>query len=264
LEKGKSSSFETDFELQPQLTCPTCLFTNQVLGPETELEHTIQRALGGRIKSPLVSCNEFNHRCGEAVDKKLVSVYAVHMNVLAPLLTSEHQPACLPVNVAGEPKGLVLDQGALTRRNCAILGRDDNGRPNSAIAPEIEPLQKLAGQIGLERWNISSREATQSYSFSYDCPAIRPEVELAALKSSLLTFDHLLQHDPGRFTRSEVLLPLREIIWKAVKDGRVEPATWHLHSLGMQYNRLPMYEQMRKHISLPKTPFEHLLLVAGN
>jgi hypothetical protein len=159
---------------------------------------------------------------------------------------------------------VVLDHGALTRRNRAILEHDEEGRPKCAIAPEIEPLNQLARQVGLEYWGISSTVATLSNSYTYDCPAIRPEIELAALKAPLLTFDHLLQHDSERFTRSEALVPLRDIILRAVTDGRIDPPTWHRYSLGLQYDRLAMYEEMRKQIPLPKTPFEHLLLVAGN
>jgi hypothetical protein len=132
------------------------------------------------------------------------------------------------------------------------------------MASEIEPLEELARQVGSEKWMISSRAATESNSFSYHCPAIRPELELATLKASLLTFDHLLQDDPGRFTRSAVLAPVREIIRKAISDENVDPEIWHRYSLGMQYDRLPLYEKMRKQIPVSKTPFEHVLLVAGS
>jgi hypothetical protein len=98
----------------------TCLFTGEVLTAHTHEEHTLPRALAGRIRSRAVSCDEFNHRCGETLDKLLASVYAVHMNHLAPLLSAEHQPGCLTVNVSDGPSGLILEMGAITRRNIGV------------------------------------------------------------------------------------------------------------------------------------------------
>lgn len=247
------------------LTQHTCLFTGELLGPQTEEEHTIPRAMGGRIRSRLVSCDRFNHRCGDTLDEVLASVYAVHMNHLAPLLSGEHQPGQLNASVPGEPPGLVLEQGALTRRNCAILGRDEKGRPNKAIAADRGRLEKLARQLGVENdWQFSSAPASQSDSFHHDCPVIRPALEVAALKACLLTFDHLLWRDPNRFTRSVALAQVRGFVEKAAIQGKIDPEMCYQFSLGMQYDRLPLYRRIRKAIPFVETPFEHVLLVAGN
>jgi hypothetical protein len=187
------------------------------------------------------------------------------MNYLGPLLSAEHQQGLLNVTIPNEPPGLVLEQGALIRRNCAILDRDEKGRPQKAVAADRGPLQKLARQLGVEnRWQISSAPASQSDSFHHDCPVVRPALEVAALKACLLTFDHLLWPDPNRFTRSGALAQVRGFVKKAVIQGEIDPETCHRFSLGMQYDRLPLYRRMRKAIPFVQTPFEHVLLVAGN
>ena len=59
---------------------PTCMFTGVPLDSQTCEEHTILRALGGRIRSRTVSSSSFNARCSEVLDKRFASVYAQLMN----------------------------------------------------------------------------------------------------------------------------------------------------------------------------------------
>lgn len=249
---------------EPDLSNGTCLFIGEALTRQTHEEHTLLRAMGGRIRSRVVSCDKFNHRAGETVDRTLALVYAIHMNVLAPLLSTEHQPGLLAVSVPGDCPGLVLEHGALTLRNLAILSRDENGRPNRVMAPAVEASKRIARQLGMgKNVEISFAPASQSSSFQLDCPTIRPAIEVAALKACLLTFDHLLQDNPNRFTRSTALVEVRRFIQKAVMDEDVDTSMCHRFSLGMQYDRLPLYRQMRRSIPFDETPFEHVLLVAG-
>ena len=82
-----------------------------------ETQDTIQRALGGRIRSQRVSSDDFNQRCGNHIDLVLISRYAQLMHVLWPLLPSQSRPGQLDVDVPGEPTKYVFREGLLTRRD---------------------------------------------------------------------------------------------------------------------------------------------------
>ena len=63
-----------------------CLFTHAELDADTKVEHTIQRALGGRVRSSEVTSSDFNERCGGRVDPYFSGVYAETMRALGPRL----------------------------------------------------------------------------------------------------------------------------------------------------------------------------------
>ena len=63
---------------------PTCLFTNTELSAATREEHTIQRSLGGRIRSREVSSDRFNEECGGLIDTYIRDAYADRMAILGP------------------------------------------------------------------------------------------------------------------------------------------------------------------------------------
>lgn len=89
------------------------------------------------------------------------------------------------------------------------------------------------------------------------------------LKCILLTFDHLLSHDPNRFTRSAGLEGCRNlardyVLGKISDDvGRMELAEY---SLGLQYEPeyRGRYEQILAKTKLESRPFSHQLIVSGN
>ena len=99
----------------------TCLFSGECLTPTTKVEHTIPRSVAGRITSRNVSCDSFNELCGQRYDPFLARRYVQLMNVLSPLLSSKHQTGQLAVDAPGEPSGLVLEGGAITRKRPVIL-----------------------------------------------------------------------------------------------------------------------------------------------
>ncbi|MCY2962064.1 MAG: hypothetical protein NT069_00155 [Planctomycetota bacterium] len=188
------------------------------------------------------------------------------LNVLAPLLSAEHQPGFLDITVPGDPHGLVLDQGAVLRRNLAIIDRDKStGRPLAAVAAHSRPLISLAKQLGrTDNLFLSTVRSTESTTFYHASPVIFADLEVAALKSTLLTFDHLLQASHDRFTRHPQLEGVRDFVRQAVMARRLDPEGCHRFSLGQQYERMPMYQDLRQRIPHPLTPFEHILFVAGN
>lgn len=244
----------------------TCLFTGETLGPDTREEHTIPRGLGGRIRSRVVSSSTFNERSGSYLDETMKSPYAMIFNVLAPLLAAEHQPGLLEIEVPGDPPGLVLDQGAVSRRNLAIIDRDETtGRPRSAVAADSRPLENLARQLGRsDNLVFSTVRASEGTTFYRSGAVIFADLEVAALKAALLTFDHLLQNSQDRFTRQPQLEGVRDFVRRAVMERHLDPEGCHRFSLGQQYERMPLYQNLRQRIPHPPTPFEHILLVAGN
>jgi len=99
--------------------------------------------------------------------------------------------------------------------------------------------------------------------FADQVPLAR-EIEIAALKSIMLTFDHVLRGEPRCFTRSVALAPVREFVRRIVLDR--QPPNWedmNRYVLGLQYDRLPQIRAMRQRASTHRTPFEHVLIASG-
>jgi hypothetical protein len=204
-------------------------------------EHTIPRSLGGRIRSRVVTSDSFNERSGAYLDQTLKSPYALILNVLAPVLSAEHQPGWLEIDVPGEQPGLVLDGGAVTRRNLAVTERDTvTGLPRAAVAMDSRPLRNLAKQLGKSPdLGVSTVRASEGTTFFRGAPVIFADIEIAALKSALLTFDHVLRGTESRFTRFPQLANPRELVRQAVIQRQVDGEKCHQISLGQQYDRLP-------------------------
>ena len=245
----------------------TCLFTDELLDSDTRIEHTIPSSLGGRLKSREVSSNTFNERCGSYVDDFLRRVYSVLLNRLGPILPSENRPANLPVSIPGEEGNFVLEPGAvLTRSGIHVLDKfSDTGKPKAFVGPDIDKLEKKAKQICGDSYKISFVPASDAVVSSARVPAIGAEIELAALKCSLLTFDHLLRERTNPFTRSECLQTTRHFIREAITRRVIDGNSFIRISLGLQYEKLPDYAVLRHYMHSDEvTPFEHVMFAAGN
>jgi len=246
---------------------PTCLFTGAPLSAVTREEHTIPRVLGGRIRSRVVSSDQFNNDCGSFLDAHLALPYSRILNRLEPLMAGEHSQAALRVTVPGEPDGIVLEAGGIpTRRGKTIVSRDPvTDRPTAAVSANEAGLRQLASQLGREEsLRLSTVPVTQSNTFLHRAPVILAELEIAALKCGLLTFDHFLQATGDAFTRSDSLLDVRRFIAEAVSSRTINGELCHRHSLGLQYERLEMYRRLRLQLGIAESPFEHVLLVASH
>jgi hypothetical protein len=244
----------------------TCLFTGETLSPTTREEHTIPESLGGRVKSRCVTCDDFNNKCGSYLDHVLKLIYEPLLQRIAPLLPAASRPGRMPVDVPGEPKGLALVDGRVTRPGVAILEKDEKGHPKAAVGDDEKSLRRLARSSGKrpEDMKLSSVRATDATTYFSKVPIVCREAEVTVLKSGLLTFDHLLKGSPHRFTRDAALAPVRDFIRDAVSARRVDADTLHAISLGLQYEKVGLYRRLRNQLAFPQTPFEHLLLVATN
>ena len=187
------------------------------------------------------------------------------MNVLSPLLSREHQTGQLAVNAPGEPNGLVLDGGAITRKKTVILERDPaSGVPRSAVAEDQRAIARMAKQAG---WTSTTSKVVAPMEgdtvFVRGVPAICPELEIALLKSTLLTFDHLFGGGEASFARNDQLAAVRaEFIRRAVIAGAIDSIECNRFSLGYQYEKAGLYRKLRKRMPAPETEFEHVLLAA--
>ena len=244
---------------------PTCLFTSVNLPPETEEEHTIPRSLGGRITSRTVSSTEFNHASGDQIDPVLKRVYDPIINHLAPLLPMNSQPGRMQVELQDAVGGCYLEQGELSR-NLRIIERDEKEMPKAVVADSETAVRKFAKRMGKhgEDMKLSVVPATDEQTYKVRCPVICHEIEVAVLKSALLTFDPMLAGIPNRFTRSDQLAPVRRFIKEAVMDRRIDPMILNQMSMGLQYDRTGLYQRIRDRVDVERTPFEHFLIVATN
>ena len=93
-----------------------------------------------------------------------------------------------------------------------------------------------------------------SVAFVRGVPSFSAELEVAALKSALLTFDHLLDGCERRFTRQDRLKDVRSFVKQAVMTSDVDPKGSYQFCVGMQYDRLHRYRQMRKKILTESPP----------
>src|SRR5688572_6343686 len=109
------------------MTFPTCLFTGEELGSDTAEEHAIPRAIGGRIRSRVVTSSAFNNAASDVLDIKLVRAYALVMNALGPLLGSEHLGRGLRVMGADSGRQFRIDPcaGATLRSAVEVLDRHE-------------------------------------------------------------------------------------------------------------------------------------------
>jgi hypothetical protein len=248
-----------------------CLFTGKELGPDTKDEHTIQRAIGGRIRSVGVSSNEFNEMCGNLIDPVLAELYWEIMAVLGPALPAESRCGQRVVQVPGQPGRFVIDgHGALKMRGAVPVSHDRiTRRPAAIVGCDEGAVKRLAAQ-NLPPEGMAWH--TVALPPSLDVPiqrrrAICPEIEIAVLKSALLTFDHLLCADANRFTRSSALQETMDFVRRCVMEG-AQPDAKQLGRLvlGLQYDAdyVRVYSELRNQVAFPESQFEHILLASAN
>jgi hypothetical protein len=247
----------------------TCLYTSEQLNDDTLVEHTIPESLGGRVRSRFVTSSAFNGHCGECLVPALKMPYATILNRLGPLLPNAHQSGQLRVDVIGEAPGLALDdEGVLTRLNLEIVARDEQtNRPRVIVGANEGAIRQIMHQAGArdDQIILSMVPATSANVFYTTVPVIWKEIEIAALNSVLLTFDHLLRNRPHRFTRASEFDEVRAFIRNTVGNRQVadgEPL--HRMSLGLQYQNMQLFDTLRSNVPQPVSPFEHVLFASAN
>lgn len=258
-----------EFIMSDEKTTATCLFTGEALDDSTIVEHTIPESLGGRVKSTLVAGTRFNNAWGSSLVPAIKKPYALLMSRLGSLLPGAHRSGMIRVDVPGEVSGLVLDdEGVLTRQGISIVCRDpETNRPRSVVGENERELRKLLRTVGAkdDQMVMSFVNATEATNFFVKAPVIWKDLEIAALVSILLTFDHLTNATEYRFTRSEVTVEIRRMIEQVVLQNQPVDGDWlNSISLGMQYEKLELYKSLRSRAGTPESPFEHTLIASAN
>lgn len=246
----------------------TCLFTDAELDKDTKVEHTIQRALGGRVRSKEVTSSTFNELCGGKVDPYFSGVYAETMRALGSYLSSEAKSASERFKIAGQDGWWQIDDRGRLAKSGNTVRYDKQGTPLSAIGPSLELLKPTIRKLGVTPFRQMEELPPQNDVIFPERAMIHWRIEVAALKAILLTFDHLLKDDSERFTRSVACVPVRQFIRKVVETDSDGTSTEPLaeYSLGLQYDQdyLDLYEKLRNDANLPTSSFGHTLIVSAN
>lgn len=239
----------------------TCLFTGDVLSLKTKYEHTIPQSVGGRIKSKRMSSNRFNEAAGDSVDLKLAQVFAPAFNRLGLSTPSSHKPPTVPASVRGDKgqyefdkqgrfsrKRDIEERDPLTHKVTSVVGRDPK-----RIARQFDRPMKIE-VIPPPKLGIATIEV----------PLFDLDVEIAALKSILLTFDHLLFDSPNRFTRAADLSIARDLVKDFVLHRKLDDDSYEEIVMGIQYDKIAELQQVRDASTKPITAFEHLMVASAN
>jgi hypothetical protein len=224
--------------------------------------------LGGRIQSTSVSSTTFNEESSKTVDPVLAQAYAPLYNRIGPLTPARARPGNVAVQIPGAEGGRYVfgSGGVLQLQNVRIVERYQDVRPKVAEAADERALRGLAKQMGVDPSKMVFTEAlttNQPVAFA-DVFPVAKEIELGALKSILLTFDHLLAGDPRNFTRHPLLAPVRDAVRQAIVEKRspgFEPMNRFV--LGLQYDRAGDIRRFREASGFPHTPFEHVMVASG-
>lgn len=246
-------------------TQPTCLFTDKVLTSETKVEHTIPESVGGRIKTRLVTSSEFNEYAGIRTDYAIKAIYEPMLNRLSPLLPRSSQAGKMPVEIPGEQNGFVMENGRLSLQS-PVIERDAKNRPISIKASDRKPIDRIAKSLGKDPQSlqVSYEPATDAHVYLKRTPILCRDVELAALKAILTTFDALLSTSAFPFTRSPECGDARVLLRRAVMDNYIETDILNKISLGIQYEKIGVYRSIRSKLGVPLSPFEHVMYVSSN
>ncbi|MCJ7544798.1 MAG: hypothetical protein MUP47_09605 [Phycisphaerae bacterium] len=154
-------------------------------------------------------------------------------------------------------------------RGTKVVKRDEaTGRPTSVRGENPEQLRRILKQALGDSASIELSVVPAAPVVGMNTkprPFFMPETEVGAIKSLLLTYDHLLRDSERPFTRSEALRPVREFVRSSVMDGRaLDWASLKRFSLGLQYQLLPQIAKHRCSVEAPRTEFEHVMMVSGD
>jgi len=188
-------------------------------------------------------------------------------NRLKPLMAREHGTARLEVMIPGDPNRYRLEPGGeLTVVGRRIDQRDATGRPLAFAAEERAGVIAMAEALGLNPgdYTVTEDMASRSDMTTRRVTGLTPQMELAALKGALLTFDFVLRGDRRRFTRSPRLAPLMQQIHDSVMHGPIahDILTRVVH--GIAYEELDDILRLRTTYGPARTEFEHVLIAAAD
>ena len=244
-----------------------CLFTNDPLDGATKEEHTLQRTLGGRFRSTRVTSSTFNGDCSP-FDDALHSAYATLFSQLRPLLAAEHRQGALDVEIGGHDFR-VGDDGVADVVGLEVTARDAAGKPTE-VRGDPEAVRRFARRNNWDEgngWTYDEFHVGAGIGHRFNS-MLSAEMELAALKAILATFDVALENDPERFTRTavdDVLGRIRDAV--AARGSEVELTRVARLSRGIDYAQRDKMRALRDSLrpgSHQASELEHFVVASGD
>ena len=217
----------------------TCLFTSEILSSiSTKKEHTILKALGGRIISREVVSNDFNSDTGRNIDFKLADQFKLIMRELAPLLSKELRETKLKLKSNDQERKYYKNIG-LVELAKPSEGLDPLSGKTYLVFPNEENFNEYKKNTGndLSCFEFIGPEDDILYSGMF---SITPESHLSVIKCILTTFDAMLAKkkisETDRFTRLPVLSPIRNFIQTEIYQSQPDIKQLSNYFLGINFN----------------------------
>jgi hypothetical protein len=252
-----------------------CLFTGKHICDDNSVEHALPRSMGGRIRSDHSTHREFNNRSSK-FDNILVcsegGLYFFLLNELQPLMASEYKLGQQPTKIIGEEeRDAYWENGELRIRGIEIKERDPkSGKPTMIQGPKEKGdnikdiLSKAHGQ-NVNLTDLSGYMAiTDKTEVKVNVGILNHISEIAILKSCLIAFDATISSGEKRFTRSPHLEEVRNFIRRVIMDGNNDISLLEKISLGIQYEKCLVLNNLRERVDGERQEFEHVLVATGD
>jgi len=244
----------------------TCLFTNKPLDENTKIEHTIPRALCGRIRSKTVTCSEFNEASSKC-DAILRQEFLMILGALAPMLPKEFDPGEIPVTLdSGIPA--IKKGGVIDLQKPHVLERTSNGLPKHVYIPDNpKTLDKNLERFRAKKSKLNYISLPGNQVFYDNLIACSSQSEISILKSIVCTIDFILQKESrALFTRSKEMKPLRDFIKDSISKlpEEINIQVLDRHYLGIQLFDMKVFEKALSFHKYKAKAFEHIILFSSN
>ncbi len=244
----------------------TCLLTGVELRASTCLEHTIPKKLGGRIRSRTVVASNVNNQFSE-FDSVFSNAFSNVLIELGPAMAAEHRLRPTEVTLDGEDGRFFVEVGnVLTERGINILEKDEiSGRPVRFTANSEKEIERIAGQMGLAVESLGPIFREKLVPATRKIPAIDPQLEVAILKSLILSFDHYLNQSGPSILRSDYFECVLNDLKTAVFLKRNYGNLLHERSWGVDHRwESVLGQSIRSRFALVYSEFTHWLYLIGD
>lgn len=244
----------------------TCLFTNKPLDKNTKIEHTIPRALCGRIRSKTVTCSEFNEASSKC-DAVLREEFIMLLSALAPVLPKEFNPGKVPVTLDDNIPA-IKKNGFIELQKPYVVKKTPKGIPQEVYLP-LDPAktERTIKKLGIKSKTQQIIPLPGDMSFITDIPICSNLAVISILKSVLCTIDAILQIEKKElFTRSKEMEPIIDFVRDSVskEEDAINIKALDCYYLGIQLFDQEIFEKALSFHHYKSRPFEHVIIFSSN
>lgn len=245
----------------------TCLFTSETLSSSTKLEHTILKALGGRITSREVVSDNFNAGTGKDIDCKLADQFKLIIRELAPFLSTDLRKKRLKLESDDQKRSYYKTNGIVELAE-SYETIDPLTGIKYIVFPNEEELKKYAQSNGIDLKSYEYLEPVDDVLFT-GLYSISPESHLSVIKCILTSFDVMLARngysEENRFTRLPALIPIRNFILSEINKTQHNVELLDNYFLGIDFfNCKQLLSLLRKYFEVDIGEFDHVMVVTTN